>query len=153
MNIATRVFLLLGIALSIDSASAQQPQPGSVEYNTVYLPAHGVGDTRRPNPGNRWGAVATGRGAVIGFMVGARSESEAKRAAIGDCVAAGGRECLAEEAFVNSCAVVTMNSSQFSWSIADPKKRSAEWLRTRALSKCGTEDCKIIREGCASPVR
>ncbi|MFG6109733.1 DUF4189 domain-containing protein [Stenotrophomonas nematodicola] len=153
MNIATRVFVFVGMALSIDTALAQQPQPGSVEYNTVYLPAHGVGDTRRPNPGNRWGAVATGRGAVLGFMVGAKSESEAKRAALSDCAAAGGKECLVEETFVNSCAVVTMNSSQFSWSTADPEKHSAEWLRTRALGKCGTDDCKIIREGCASPVR
>ena len=40
------------------SAQAVAQQPGSAEYNRVFLPAHGVGDTTPQI--QKWGAVARG---------------------------------------------------------------------------------------------
>ena len=49
-------------------------QPGTPQYNSVYLPAHGVGDTARTSV-NRWGL---GREEMIGNWAGL-SQAEQKR--------------------------------------------------------------------------
>ncbi|WP_159097471.1 hypothetical protein [Stenotrophomonas sp. SAU14A_NAIMI4_5] len=50
--------LLVASSLLLSAASFAQ-QPGPVEYNTVLMPAHGVGDTRSPSSAVRWGDAGT----------------------------------------------------------------------------------------------
>lgn len=49
--------VLAFVALASIATIANAQQPGSVEYNTVFLPAHGVGDTVRASPRDRWGRL------------------------------------------------------------------------------------------------
>lgn len=51
--LSVAVLACIGLGVLVLPAAAQQPQPGSSEYNSVYLPAHGVGDTRRGPPAVR----------------------------------------------------------------------------------------------------
>jgi hypothetical protein len=137
--------LLAGLILT--PAGAQQP--GSVEYNTVYLPGHGVGDTVRSSPLDRWGAIATGKGDALGFFVGARSAKEAKAKAIEECSSGGGENCEVEDVFTNVCIAVASSPSANYWFSGSPKRNTAKALRERALKGCGEKNCRIIREGCA----
>lgn len=140
----TAVSLLL---LAFSPASSFGQQPGSVEYNTVFLPAHGAGDTRQPQS-IRWGAIALGTGRKLGFAVNARSESSAKAAALKDCSAHGGTNCELRHTFFNACAVVAASPGKIRWVTNDIDSESIESLRRSALSDCG-QDCKIVREACA----
>lgn len=130
------------------TAPAHAQQPGSVEYNTVFLPAHGVGDTVRASELDRWGAIATGKGDALGFVVDARSEKEAKTKAVEDCSSGGGENCEVEDVFTNVCIAVASSPDANYWSSGSPSRNTAKTLRERALKGCG-ENCEIIREGCA----
>jgi hypothetical protein len=70
------------VSLSIMAGPGEAQQPGTVEYNTVFLPANGLGDTRRAGPVNRYGAVALGRKGAIGFAAVPGSERTAEAAAV-----------------------------------------------------------------------
>lgn len=119
-------------------------QPGSGAYNSVYLPAHGVGDTRQS--GTSWGAMALADGHQIGWVVDADSENSAADAAMEDCVSAGGSNCVVEFTFSNACAVVATGPKDTTW--VHNGSRSMRWIRKEALRDCGS-GCQIVREGCA----
>mgnify|MGYP000857534064 CR=1 FL=1 len=76
-------------ALAAVSLHADAQQPGTPAYNSQYLPAHGVGDTRREQ---LWGALARGAAGVLGWSVGATTESGASDEAVRDCASKGGRQ-------------------------------------------------------------
>ncbi|MGV6490543.1 DUF4189 domain-containing protein [Stenotrophomonas rhizophila] len=130
-------------------APAGAQQPGSVEYNTVYLPGHGAGDVVATSALDRWGAIATGKGDALGFVVGARSEKEARANAIKECSSGGAENCEVEDVFINVCIAVASSPSANYWSSGSPNRNTAKALRERALKGCGEKDCRIIREGCA----
>lgn len=119
------------------TAPAHAQQPGSVEYNTVYLPGHGAGDTVPSSPLDRWGAIATGKGDALGFFVGARSAKEAKAKAIEECPFGGGENCEVEDVFTNVCIAVASSPDANYWSSGSPSRNTAKTLRSRALKGCG----------------
>lgn len=126
--------------------SAMAQQPGTPQYNTVFLPAHGVGDTSRPVV-NRWGAWAKGDDGALGWTFSGRTEREARRLALEDCAARGVRNCKVEKTFDNRCAALAKSENDRRWQIAP---RDVDWVRQAALAGCGP-DCKIIFAGCAVP--
>ena len=135
------LFLLLLPGLS----SAQQP--GSAAYNSVYLPGHGVGDTRRPSLS--WGAFAiSDENGWSGWALNASSEADAGLAAIRQCTERGGVNCRVSMGFANSCAAVARNGIS-GYSAAGKSIRLA---RRDALRACG-KGCEIFQERCSWPDR
>lgn len=137
------------------AAGAQQPQPGSAAYNSVYLPAHGVGDTRRGRSIAQWGAVAVGNRGLMGWTLEASSEQEATDFAMRSCEAKGAVGCEILGVFHNSCMAVASdiavvdvaNGALVTTGVAHGSSAMRK-LRRRALDACGSR-CEIIREGCA----
>lgn len=146
-----RSVLFSGAALllvGLMQATAGAQQPGSVEYNTVYLPGHGVGDTLQNSP-VRWGAIAFGSGRELGFTLNARTKKAAEAGAVQECKANGGKNCRILKAFFNGCAVIAATPTKLRWVVNDVDSESMESLRNSAMSACGS-DCEIVREGCAA---
>lgn len=144
MNSPMKILLAAGLlVVSCGTASAQQP--GSTGYNTVFLPAHGVGDTRQA--AEQWGAFASGKRGVIGWAVDGGSEAEASQLAMDGCRSQAGEECRVEFTFVNECAVLTRNASRWFWRTGNQGLRR---LTNMTVRQCG-EDCSVIRTGCALP--
>ncbi|WP_414716012.1 DUF4189 domain-containing protein [Stenotrophomonas sp.] len=139
--------IVVGLLLST-GASAQQP--GSVEYNTVFLPGHGVGDTRSPDPRIRWGALARGDDRALGYTLVGRTKDEAQALAVADCESRGSRNCVVLETFFNSCIAVTASLSDPSNRVAMMSPNGLRSVRRKAMKECGA-DCEIIYEGCAVP--
>lgn len=101
MNGVTSKLLIAAVfALQAEQGLAQQP--GSAAYNSVYLPAHGVGDTRRPAE-ERWGALALGKKDAVGWTLDGTSEEDAAGTALDACRASGDG-CRVMLTFVNECA-------------------------------------------------
>lgn len=152
MKNAVVSFTLLAAAWGVQNVALAQ-QPGSVDYNRVFLPAHGAGDTRRlPDPKTRWGAAALSHiNSWSGFVVGYPSEEMATEAAIEMCTRRGGENCLPDYTFRNSCSAVAVGG-QYSAYATTPDLRNA---RRRALQTCseGGAPCRILWEGCSLRAR
>ncbi len=136
--------------MALVSTPAPAQQPGSAAYNSVYLPAHGVGDTRQRHVPEQWGAFATGKGGVIAWVMEGETRESAERAAMDECISTGTDDCSVEATFMNECVVLVANQDIYAWSSGSDSMRS---LRRTAMRKCGTTDCQVIREGCTLPVR
>lgn len=140
------LILLLGTFAVSGLVHAQQP--GSGDYNRVFVPAHGAGDTGLHNPRNRWGAYALSPvNHWSGFVVGHRSEVAASRAAVEMCTQRGGISCVSESTFVNSCMIVATGEASGTYA-AYPNLKGA---RRRAMEQCNVHNksCEILWEGCA----
>ncbi|WP_425600326.1 DUF4189 domain-containing protein [Luteimonas deserti] len=138
------------------SFSAFAQQPGSNQYNTVFLPAHSAGDTIRENLESRWGAYAlsspdpsTGI-SVTGFVAARASLEEAKNAAITHCTERGGTDCAVPEGYVfrDTCAVATTGPGRGNF-VQDSNLRRA---RRYGLRSCG-KGCRVLWEACSLPSR
>lgn len=141
MKIRTPPSIVLLSALSIAQPSLAQ-QPGTPAYNQVFLPAHGVGDTRRANS---WGSFARSeKNTRSGWVLDAPSEAAARQAGIENCASRGGIDCAVVFTFGNTCAAVAVNDEKSIW----VQGYGLLEARRRALSECGS-DCKIFREGCS----
>lgn len=156
-NVSMVVLACIGWCVLVSPAAAQQPQPGSAAYNSVYLPAHGVGDTSRGAAGVRWGAVVAGKGGVLGWATEGASEEDAAQRALGMCEATGARECELIRTFANSCFAVASDVARVD--VANGELVSIDVtsgisnlrkLRKEALQQCGSS-CAIVRDGCALP--
>lgn len=121
-------------------------QPGTPQYNSVFLPAHGAGDTRQP--ARKWGAVARGEDLQLGWAVNGDSEQQAGNLAVQDCLARGSSNCQVVDTFFNSCAVVVVGPSERRF--VSQQHRTLDRVRKAALKKCGPE-CSVMFEGCALP--
>ncbi len=137
---------LIGGALFLSMGAAYAQQPGSAAYNSVYLPAHGVGDTQRYDA-RRWGAFASGRHSVVGWTVDGTSEQDAVDKAVAACRQVGGEDCGLEFTFGDQCAAVASGPENWYWKTGSG---NVEKLKKRALRECG-RDCNIVLEGCALP--
>ncbi|MGE6335246.1 DUF4189 domain-containing protein [Stenotrophomonas sp. NPDC077659] len=136
------IILMLGGLLSM-TASAQQP--GTPQYNSVYLPGHGVGDTRPKAV--KWGAWARGDDRQLGYSLDGRTKEEAEALAVEDCSARGSKNCVPIDAFYNACVAIAAGPDDRKAVITD---RGLKWGHKRALKIC-EGDCQIIFEGCAVP--
>jgi hypothetical protein len=148
------ILLVVGLVfIAANDSVAQQPQPGSTAYNSVYLPAHGVGDTKRPSDIKRWGAAAIGKGDAFGWVLGVDSAEAAQSAALAQCRSnEGAIGCRVEQVFFNVCAALALSPSRYAVSSSNPEETSLAGVKERVLRQCGSE-CKIVREGCSMPSR
>lgn len=137
------VIIFALMVCAVGYASAQQA--GTADYNSRYLPGHGVGDTRGVQ---RWGAMAKGKGDAIGWITDANTESEAADRAMSQCNFDPSRPCSLEYTFVNSCAVFAASKRGGYSSYGGRSSLAAH--RKVAMKKCGS-DCRIYREGCSLP--
>ncbi|MBK0014139.1 DUF4189 domain-containing protein [Stenotrophomonas sp. S41] len=147
MNTILRVAVAFALVLS---AVASAQQPGSAEYNSVFLPAQGAGDTRSPDPRIRWGSVAGGDDEIWGYTLVGKTEAEAQALAVADCQARGSKNCAPLRTFFNSCIAVAVSSSDPDNRVGKMSPKGLRWVRREATRECGA-DCKIVYEGCAVP--
>lgn len=137
--------------LVIACSTGWAQQPGTVEYNTVFLPAHGAGDTRTPISSQSWGAFSIamldeGEISMTGWAINHDTESEAVQASLEMCSRRGGIGCEINLVFMNQCAAVTTSSSGTYAS----RDRTLGLARRAARKPCQA-DCRILYEGCARP--
>ncbi|WP_367381367.1 DUF4189 domain-containing protein [Stenotrophomonas cyclobalanopsidis] len=142
MNGVARIVIAFGLLLS---AHASAQQAGTPEYNSVYLPAHGVGDTRAAPV--KWGAWARGDDRQLGYSLAGQTKEEAEALAVADCSARGSKNCVPIEAFSNACVAIAAGPDDRKAVITD---KGLKWGHKRALKIC-KGDCQIIFEGCALP--
>ncbi|MBK0014140.1 DUF4189 domain-containing protein [Stenotrophomonas sp. S41] len=142
MSVLTRVVTFSVLFLS---AAASAQQPGTPQYNSVYLPGHGVGDARPKAV--KWGAWARGDDRQLGYSLEGRSKEEAEALAVADCSARGSKNCVPIDAFHNACVAIAAGPDDRRASI---NVRGLKWARKQALKTC-EGDCQIIFEGCALP--
>lgn len=140
--------LLVSLALYCGVSVAQQP--GSPQYNSVYLPAHGAGDTdRRDGLESRFGAMA---GSPVnsrsGWVVDRPSREAANRDALEMCEARGGIDCVVEFKFENSCGAVATSAERH----VTASDRTLGVVKRKVLKSCG-RDCRILWEGCSLAAR
>ena len=143
-----RISLLIGALLmaAMPLASYAQ-QPGSVDYNRVFLPAHGAGDVKQPRLS--WGSFAmSDANSLSGWGLNAASEKEARNQALSVCAQRGGTDCEVLFVFADSCAAIAVNDSE-SFSSAGG---ALEDVRRESLRRCGA-GCEIFQERCSLPGR
>ncbi|WP_313400646.1 DUF4189 domain-containing protein [Stenotrophomonas sp.] len=152
----TRVASMVVVAVGAMWAQAvPAQQPGSAAYNSVYLPAHGVGDTVRGRGVAVWGAVAVGNRGLMGWTLEAQSEQEATDFAMRSCEAKGAVGCEVLGVFHNACMAIASDIAVVDVAGGHPVttgvatgNRGMRKLRRDALKECG-QGCAIIQEGCA----
>ena len=121
--------------------SAQQP--GSVDYNSRVLPAHGLGDTRQEVL--RWGAAAMGNIGRIGLASNAADEETARKNAIRNCEERGDTQCVVEAVYANGCIAIARNDDQGFIATAPTLREAKE----KSLARC-TGNCEVFRDECSS---
>lgn len=148
----------MGIALLLCAGTAcvaHAQAPGSSQYNSVVLPAHGRGDTRGVGElQSRWGAYSEGEpdqtgAGTTGFSFDQPSREEAVRAANEHCTMRGGINCAVNPRSVslNTCTVITTGPGR------GHRFDHTNLARARrfSLRRCG-EGCRVLWEGCSLPV-
>lgn len=142
MNSVSRLLAVLCLAMPC-AVPAFAQQPGTPAYNQVFLPAHGVGDTRQQPLS--WGSFAMSpENSWSGWAVDATSEGAARQAAIENCASRGGTKCAVVFTFADSCAAVAASDNDSFWVHGYDLPEA----RRRALDGCG-KNCEIFREGCS----
>lgn len=142
MNFLLRLSVALLLA-SLWALPAGAQQPGTPAYNQVFLPAHGVGDTRQKPVS--WGSFALSReNSWSGWVVDETSEGAARQAALENCASRGGTNCAVVFTFANTCAAVAASDHDSFW----VQGYGLPEARRRALEGCG-KNCEIFREGCS----
>ena len=136
-------------ALIFCAAPAGAQQPGTAAYNSVFLPAHGVGDTRSSGSGGgRWGAVAAA-GVVSGAWVNASDRQVAEDGALQDCRDnGGGDDCALVTSYQSPCvAVASVNSGEsYPWAAATTMSQVRSMVRSRCARS--NASCEIIYQYC-----
>lgn len=136
------------------SGGAAAQQPGTPAYNSVFLPAHGVGDTVQPAWEDRWGAYASGKfdprygSSTTGVSFNRDTREAAEAEALRLCAQRGGIDCSIELTSHNTCFALAAGPERSHWSNNPVLKKG----RRIALKGCGNE-CRILWEGCSLPVR
>lgn len=143
---AAGFFMCAGLLFAAPEVVNAQ-QPGSPAYNSVFLPGHGVGDTRQQGRDN-WGSIASSRNLSAVHVTGMRSKKDAERRALDICQERGGERCKIHHSFANACIAVAESEKRIGARTDDPRETSAEYRREQAIRNCGM-DCKIVWEGCA----
>ena len=98
-----------------------------------------------------WGAIAPSSvGGVLGTAVGAGSKREAKRLALADCQAKGGRSCRVDVAYQNQCVSMVTGDKTYSWARA----ASVAQATKLAMDDCNkdNESCDIYYFACTEPI-
>ncbi len=105
------------------------------------------GPSRAPSP--RWGAIATGNGAM-GVAEMFPSREGAERKAMRDCLdSAPGAVCKLDLAYHNQCAAVAWGDAGSIWARGPDIRQTA----VDALERCNslTGNCEVLYSGCSYP--
>ena len=139
--------VMCAVTLPSVPLAANAQQPGTPSYNSVFLPGHGVGDTRQRGRDN-WGSVASSRNLSAIHVTGMRSKKQAERMVLKICRERGGERCQINQSFANTCIAVAESPTRMGSRTSHPSEASADFRREEAIRVCGS-DCKISWEGCA----
>lgn len=102
---------------------------------------------------SQWGALAFDAAAgIMGAASDSRSKGEAKRIALEDCRARGGRVCKVEMSYRDSCVVVVAGDRQSDTTTASSAERAAE-LGLSACEARKDRRCQLYYAECSFPVR
>lgn len=160
------LFVLLGLS---QLAHAEQGcpdglYPGGTAPAQICIPMPGYGiegnnggetQVAEPRWATRWGALAldvtSAGGSKLGRVEGLSSKRKAEKAAIADCRARGGQNCVLAHAYYDQCVAVA-------WGDAKPTIVSAvnsQVASRMALEKCNSSDanCDMYYTACSYPER
>jgi len=102
---------------------------------------------------DRWGAVAFDEAIAgsMGMVVDMLSQEQAKRAAVADCQAKGGRQCEIELVYSNGCAAVVAGDKLHN---ASARETINEAIRV-GMKRCSAADvhCRVYYTMCSPAVR
>lgn len=140
----TALYRTLAAMILLLPVPAMAQQPGTPQYNSVFLPAHGVGDTRRVLP-DRWGAWARGDDRTLGWTFSGRTREEAGQLAIADCTARGSQNCRVLEAFANACAAIAAGPDDRRFYISPRSQRVVGGRRLRHVAPTARSFSKDVR--------
>lgn len=111
-------------------------------------------NNNQPQPSyvSQWGAIALDDDVdAAGTVTGRSSEREAKRDALADCAAKGGRSCHISLVYDNECAAAAWETNL----IFLASERTIEEAKDRAMAKCQEKrsSCQIVYSACSLPRR
>lgn len=149
-----------GLAWSQMTPQMQQQlppsDPSSSQYNSVYLPSLGQGDTVRPNSNvrweDRWGAIADDGNGVYGIVTDLGSRRLAQKAAVAECRRRGGGECMVGLAYYNQCAVVVAGTTGAELAHAPTEDQAKKIAVENCEATDGQGVCRVYYSGCSLPV-
>lgn len=101
---------------------------------------------------DRWGAIAfSDINNSVGVSADMASEGAAKKAAIAECISAGGEKCSTEITYYNQCGVIAWGDRYGNAAGA----RTIEEASDIAMKTCdrNTENCKIVYSNCTRAKR
>lgn len=159
-----RLFFLLCVATAhlLSAAHAeggcppgQYPQQGQGWQTCVPMP--GAANQQPPSPPppqwvSQWQAIATDKQkAVLGTSSGQSSSGSSAIAAMSDCHAKGGIDCVIQISYRNGCVSMVVGNATMNTQGAATKKEADD----AALAKCGGADteCRVYYSACNAAVR
>lgn len=158
---ALRIAALVWVSIAAGAAWAEGGcPPGMVPY-TAASPNACAPMPRSATPrgasgarwASQWGALAFDAAAgIMGAASDSRSKGEAKRIALEDCRARGGRVCKVEMSYRDSCVVVVAGDRQSDTTTASSAERAAE-LGLSACEARKDRRCQLYYAECSFPVR
>jgi len=103
----------------------------------------------------QWGAFAQGSDGTAGLSSNQSSREAAKQAAINNCEARGGKQCVADDVYTyhNTCIAIVNgrdSSGQDRGTVyMAPKLKEAVQSAMKACKSSGKTDCKLFRVECS----
>ena len=102
----------------------------------------------------RFGAVAADVPRdILGTATDMASARAAREAALADCMAKGGMQCVIKQPYRNGCAAVTISDPDGINFSAGPTLQEAEGFGMGVCIKAGAENCRISYSACSFPER
>ena len=102
----------------------------------------------------QWGASAVGDDGTSGLSSNQPTEDGAKQAAIGNCEARGGKQCLVDNTFSNSCLVIANGKDSFGKNystVAGEVTLEKSIKMAMELCKSQGTECHVFRTICSPP--
>lgn len=125
---------------------------GSNESVASCIPMPDSGPTK-PQWETRWGAIASQKqGSEFGIVIGKKTERQATKASIGECVKRGGTACESLLTFRNQCAAVVSSKTQ-SFAQGAPYEADAIAAGQKLCRESNSGECWVYFSGCSLPER
>jgi len=101
----------------------------------------------------QWGAFAQDDNGIAGLSSGRPTEDDAKQAAIDNCVARGGKQCVAEDTYRNGCIAIVSGTtpSGEGRGIVHTDRTYKDAIRNgiKACKSSGKTNCELFRSECS----
>lgn len=152
--------LLLGFILNQAAHAEGGCPPGMIPYSGTDIrscaPIPGNGQPSEEPPQStyhwksRWVAIASDEfAASVGVAANASSAKEAKKKAVLDCEAKGGKDCKIQVSLANGCAVMTMGDNSYNSNFGS----TVEEATKKSMDICNMNDknCQVTYSACSRP--